>query len=127
MTPRFETKMISRQPDTHAPDGAEVRLLLALAGGSMAHFQLEPGRCSRAVAHHTVEEIWYFLSGSGQMWRKSGEIEETVAVHAGVSVTIPLGTRFQFRSDGTVPLSAVAITMPPWPGDAEAYYVAGPW
>jgi mannose-6-phosphate isomerase-like protein (cupin superfamily) len=44
-----------------------------------------------------------------------------------VCVTIPLGTHFQFRSLGNEPLAAVAVTMPPWPGDGEAYEVAGPW
>jgi len=29
----------------------------------MAHFKLGPGRVSRAVAHHSVEEIWYILRG----------------------------------------------------------------
>lgn len=61
------------------------------------------------------------------MWRKLGDQEQTVAVFAGVSITIPAGTRFQFRSDGDEPLEAVAMTMPPWPGANEALAVAGPW
>jgi hypothetical protein len=48
-------------PDAVAPDGSAVRVLLRLAGGSMAHFQL------------------------------------------------------------------AAVTMPPWPGDDEAYQVSGAW
>jgi len=36
---------------------------------SMAQFQLRPGQTSTAVTHRTVEEIWYVLSGRGQMWR----------------------------------------------------------
>ncbi len=127
MNRAFETCTIAPQPDTFAPDGAEVRLLLSLRGGSMAHFQLGPGHISRAVAHHTVEEIWYFLAGQGRMWRKLGRLEEVVAVSKGVCISIPVGTHFQFRADGPLPLSAVAITMPPWPGEAEAYYVTGKW
>jgi mannose-6-phosphate isomerase-like protein (cupin superfamily) len=42
-------------------------------------------------------------------------------------LTIPTGTHFQFRCDGTAPLEAVAVTMPPWPGAGEADAVAGPW
>jgi mannose-6-phosphate isomerase-like protein (cupin superfamily) len=38
-----------------------------------------------------------------------------------------VGTAFQFRSTGRTPLSAVAITMPPWPGPDEAYEVEGQW
>jgi mannose-6-phosphate isomerase-like protein (cupin superfamily) len=93
----------------------------------MAHFALAPGQTSRAVAHRTVEEIWYFLGGRGEMWRQLGDTEETVTVEAGVCITIPIGTRFQFRSLGPEALAAVGVTMPPWPGDDEAYEVGGPW
>jgi mannose-6-phosphate isomerase-like protein (cupin superfamily) len=48
-------------------------------------------------------------------------------VAAGVSVSIPLGTHFQLRNDGAEPLAAVAVTMPPWPGDDEAYLVKSKW
>ncbi|MEW5939064.1 MAG: cupin domain-containing protein [Chloroflexota bacterium] len=123
----FNAKIVDDQPIVKAPDGSDVRVLLSLKGGSMAHFELAAGRVSRAVAHRTVEEIWYFLEGLGVMWRKQGDYEETVRVEPGVCITIPLGTRFQFRSLGPGPLRAVAITMPPWPGDQEAYFVEGIW
>ncbi len=106
-----------------APDGSEVRLLCRLAGGSMAHFTLPPGKVSKPVRHRTVEEVWFFTGGSGRMWRGG----ETVDVHAGVSLTIPVGTPFQFRTDGSEPLAAVAVTIPPWPGPDEAILVHGPW
>ena len=61
------------------------------------------------------------------MWRRLGEREETVEVTAGVSLSIPLGTHFQLRNDADEPLAAVAVTMPPWPGDDEAYLVEGKW
>ena len=111
-----------------APDGGEVRVLLALAGGSFAHFALDAGKTSIAVTHHTVEEIWYVVSGRGEMWRKQGEREEVVSLEPGVCLTIPLGTHFQFRSFGPGPLGAVAITMPPWPIDREeAHPIPGHW
>jgi mannose-6-phosphate isomerase-like protein (cupin superfamily) len=44
-----------------------------------------------------------------------------------VSLSIPAGTHFQFRASADEALSAVAITMPPWPGAGEAEFVAGPW
>jgi hypothetical protein len=31
------------------------------------------------------------------------------------------------RAIGPNSLAVVAVTMPPWPGDGEAYDVAGPW
>ena len=123
----FETRSISAEPDAIAPDGSEVRVLGSLPRGSMAAFRLAPQAASRAVAHRTVEEIWYFTAGYGRMWRKLGDREEITEVAPGVSITIPTGTQFQFRSDGNEPLEAVAVTMPPWPGADEAYAVTGTW
>jgi mannose-6-phosphate isomerase-like protein (cupin superfamily) len=124
---KFETKTLPANPDVTAPDGSDVRVLLGVQGGGMAHFELAPGQVSRAVQHRTVEEIWYFVSGSGELWRRQGEREETVAVVPGVCLTIPLGTCFQFRSFGPAPLAAVGVTLPPWPGAGEAAFVEGPW
>jgi mannose-6-phosphate isomerase-like protein (cupin superfamily) len=123
----FETKKIGAAPDAIAPDGSEVRLLGSLARGSMAAFRLMPGAVSRAVAHRTVEEIWYFTAGRGRMWRKLGDREEIVEAAPGVSISIPTGTHFQFRCEGDESLEAVAVTMPPWPGADEAFAVAGIW
>ena len=123
----FETMPLPGAPDVVAPDGSDVRLLPRLAGGSMAHFTLPLGVTSRAVTHRTVEEIWFVLGGRGEMWRASGEGEEVVALTPGVALTIPLGTRFQFRATGRESLTAVAVTMPPWPGEGEALVVDGPW
>ena len=94
------TKILGAAADVIAPDGCAVRLLAAGPRGSMAHFTLLPGQVSRAVAHRTVEELWYFLAGSGRMWRRLGEREETIAVAAGVSIAIPTGAQFQLRNDG---------------------------
>jgi len=123
----FGTTRISAAPDAIAPDGSEVRLLGSLSRGSMAGFRLAPGAVSRAVSHRTVEEIWYFAAGRGRIWRRRGEHEEITELAPGVSITIPIGTQFQFRCDGGEPLEAVAVTMPPWPGADEAYAVTGIW
>jgi mannose-6-phosphate isomerase-like protein (cupin superfamily) len=125
--PQFDTLHLPPDPSTKAPDGSDVRVLLGLKGGGMAHFELAAGRTSAAVMHRTVEEIWYIVSGAGEMWRSQGEREQVVALEPGVCLTIPLGTRFQFRASERGPLAAVAITMPPWPGADEAVIVSGPW
>lgn len=123
----FSTMRLPATPTTVAPDGSDVRVLLSLPAGSMAHFTLAPGQTSAAVTHRTVEEIWYVLSGRGEMWRRQGEREETVALEAGVCLTIPLGTLFQFRAAPDEGVTALGITLPPWPGEGEAVTVAGPW
>ena len=61
-----------------------MRILLQVRGGGLAHFELAPGHTSLAVRHRTVEEIWYFLSGTGEMWRASGDSGDVVAVSTGV-------------------------------------------
>lgn len=123
----FETKRLAAAPDAIAPDGSEVRVLCHVPRGSLALFTLPANTVSKAVAHRTVEEIWYVISGSGQMWRKLGDEEEIVELGPGVSLTIPTGTHFQFRCNGPQPFTAIGATMPPWPGDSEAYPVEGEW
>src|SRR5687767_15134803 len=95
---RFETKLLPEVPDATAPDGSDVRVLLALPGGGMAHFELAAGRVSIAVTHRTVEEIWYVVSGYGKMWRRNDGREEIVDLEPGLCLTLPLGTHFQFRA-----------------------------
>ncbi|MFZ1964384.1 MAG: hypothetical protein WAU78_13125, partial [Roseiarcus sp.] len=83
----FETKTLSDVADAVAPDGTAVRLLLTLPGGSFAHFELPAGVVSHAVAHRTVEEIWWVLSGRGRIWRRSGETESVVDAASGLAIT----------------------------------------
>ncbi len=124
---RFDTRHVAAASETTAPDGSAVRVLCWLAGGGMAMFTLPSDTVARAVAHRTVEEIWYIVSGHGRMWRRLGHDQETVELAPGVSISIPASVHFQFRCDGAEPLRAVAVTMPPWPGANEAYPVTGIW
>jgi len=126
-SPQWQTKCLPAQRTDVAPDGSDVRVLLGVAGGGIVHFELGPGETSVAVLHRTIEEIWYFLEGRGEMWRKKDEDEEIVEVGPGVCLTIPVGTSFQFRSFGFDALAAIGATMPPWPGAGEAVPTPGPW
>ena len=123
----WETKSISRQPDDRAPDGSEVYLGLQCSRGGLAVFVLPAGRTSRAVRHRTIEEVWFFIDGEGEMWRRGGESEELCHVGPGVFLTIPTGTAFQFRARAGAPLRFAIATMPPWPGGGEALPADGPW
>lgn len=123
----FETKRLPALPDIVAPDGSDVRVLLSTPRGGMAHFELAGGRASDAIRHRTVDEIWFVLSGRGEMWRSRNDREEVVALGPGICVTIPAGTHFQFRATDGESLQAVGVTMPPWPGPGEAQPVPGKW
>jgi mannose-6-phosphate isomerase-like protein (cupin superfamily) len=115
----------SREPDTIAPDGSEIRLLATLAHGatraSLCEVRLGPGAVSRPVSHRSVEEIWYVLEGRGHIWRcPPGARTEPVEVSPGDSLVIPTGWRFQFRAAPSGPLRFLCYTSPPWPGPDEA-------
>ncbi len=127
MAMRYQTRSAASAADAIAPDGSEVRILCGLDRGGMALFSLAPGAVARAVAHRTVAELWFVLSGRGRLWRRLAEQEDIVALSAGVSLSIPTGTHFQFRCDGGETLVIVGVTMPPWPGASEADVVAGIW
>ncbi len=118
---------LSTEADGLAPDGSQIRFLLPGERGALNHFTFPPGATSTAVAHKTIEELWYFLSGTGQLWRRRGEHEVMVDVGPGVCLNIPTGVHFQFRSTGDESLRFIVATMPPWPGDDEAHEVRGPW
>ncbi len=123
----FSSKSLSADPEGFAPDGSEVRLLAGLPGASMAEFRLPPGAVAAAVTHRTVSEIWFVLAGHGRIWRADTGQDEILALEPGQSLSIPLGTQFQFRNDGAEPLRILGVTMPPWPGPDEAMPVSGPW
>ena len=123
----FELKQLGKGVDGTAPDGTALRLLLNLAGGSLAHFELPAAAVSHAVAHRTIEEIWFVVSGQGSIWRSLESVERIDPIGPGTALTIPLGTAFQFRAAAAAPLAFVAIAMPPWPGMDEAIPVEGPW
>lgn len=114
-------------PDAIAPDGSEIYFKVGDASSaSLVEVVLPAGRVSRPVRHRTVEEIWYFLAGTGEVWLRSPDraTARTRAVGAGDVHVIPTGWDFQFRATGDGPLSFLCYTSPPWPGNHEAEPVA---
>lgn len=119
------------EPLAVAPDGSEVRPLARAPDdrGSLAEFRLGRGATSKAVRHHDLEEVWFFVEGSGEMWRDGGD---PLTVGPGAALTIPAGVAFQFRNTGERPLRIVGLTLPAWPLDRPEREVvdvdvAGPW
>ena len=124
----FEDNTVPDRFDVLAPDGSEIRLLHQLGAVSVVHCALPVGAVSIPVRHRTVEEVWCFLAGRGQVWRRQGEREQVLDVAPGMSLTIPLGTDFQFRNTGDIRLEFLIATTPPWPGEDEAVVLeAGRW
>jgi mannose-6-phosphate isomerase-like protein (cupin superfamily) len=123
----FLTRALSDQPDEIAPDLSEVRVLVRDSTATMAHFTLPPHTIAVAVKHRTVSEYWYVIGGTGRIWREDADGSEITDLTAGVSLSLPLGTAFQFRNDGDDPLTIVGFDSPPWPGNDEAFVVEGAW
>ena len=123
----MQTRPLPETPDARSPAGAEIRHLMEGATGNMIHSTVPPGQVNRATVHATVNEFWHVLFGRGEIWRRDGSDEEVTVLTQGVSIDIPVGTAFQYRCIGAEALQFLCITMPPWPGDAEATHIEGPW
>ncbi len=118
----LEPVWLAQRERVRAADGSEIRELLRTAGASLAHCTLPAGVVSFAVRHKSVEELWYVLSGSAELWRKTGAEEELLEAGPGCSLCIATGAAFQFRTTGDEPFVFLIATFPAWPGDVE-----GPW
>jgi len=123
----MHTMKLPENPDYLAPDGSEIRLLVATPRGSMAHCRLPPNAVTKPVWHRSIEEIWYCLSGRGELWRKYSSTALVAPLEPGTSVLIGFQERFQFRAFNE-PLDLILATIPGWPGSDEAVQIEeGKW
>ena len=122
----------SEEPDVHAPDGSEIRLLTdgrhGASKSSVVEVTLAAGQVSRPVYHRTVEETWYILEGQGWVWRCPPDADAASVppqeVSPGDALVIPTGWRFQFAAGPEGQLRFLCHTTPPWPGEDEAVAAA---
>ncbi|GAC1472875.1 MAG: hypothetical protein PVSMB3_06740 [Candidatus Dormibacteraceae bacterium] len=120
-----------REPDDIAPDGSKIYFIVDKKRGSkrasLCEVRLERGAKSKPIRHRTVEEIWYFTSGEGWVWRSPPDMESSPAhtfhVGPGDAVVIPVGWSFQFKASEEAELRFLCYTSPPWPGADEAVTV----
>jgi mannose-6-phosphate isomerase-like protein (cupin superfamily) len=124
---KFETNCLPDNYDYLSPDNSEIRLLPKIKGGSLCHCTLPSGDTSQAVKHRSVEEIWFFIEGEGEVWRELNTQNEITNVKPGIAITISIGTHFQFKNTSDKPLKFIIVTMPPWPGAEEAVRVQDYW
>jgi mannose-6-phosphate isomerase-like protein (cupin superfamily) len=122
------TRTVGTAERGRSPLGAHIRYLIDGPHGNTIHSTVPPGMVGRACRFRTIDEYWFVLSGEGEIWRKPVDGRESVTrLVPGVSFDIPLGTAFQYRCTGEVPLVCIVTALPPWPGDDEAVIVDGPW
>ena len=123
----MKTTLLPEEPDAKSPAGADIRFLMDGRTGNMIHSTVPRHQTNRATVHATVSEFWFVLEGRGEIWRDDGVDTGVTALSPGTSIDIPVGTSFQYRNVSDQELKFICITMPPWPGDAEAKYVEGIW
>lgn len=123
----MRTQTIPKEFQHISPAGAEVRVLMGNEFAGIAHCTLRKGKVSKVVKHKTVSEFWYILAGEGKIWRHAQGEAIITELSQGITIDIPLGTEFQYRSDSE-DLVFICFTTPPWPGHDEVAYVeTGAW
>lgn len=123
----MKTTLLPLYPDAKSPAGAAIRYLVGGKTGNMIHSTVPPFQVNKATVHATVSEFWYVLEGHGEIWRDDGVESCIVDLVPGTAIDIPVGTSFQYRNVSDKDLKFICISMPPWPGDAEARYVKCVW
>jgi mannose-6-phosphate isomerase-like protein (cupin superfamily) len=116
---------IAAKPNYAAPDGSLIYLLGDEASGGLAECILPPESTTVPVHHRTVEELWYVISGEGEISRREDTLPpELTKLAAGTCIDIGKGITFQFRNIAVkLPLRMLLLTMPRWPGPDEAVAV----
>jgi mannose-6-phosphate isomerase-like protein (cupin superfamily) len=123
-----KTTTVETAKHGRSPLGAHIRFLMDGPHGNMIQSTVPPGMVGRACRFRTIDEYWYVLSGEGEIWRRAPDGRESITqLIPGVCIDIPLGTAFQYRCTGDVPLVFTCTALPPWPGDDEAVIMDGPW
>lgn len=100
-------------PEFTTKDTSTIRELMAPANSlicrqSLAEAALPPGASTLAHRHPETEEIYYILSGSGEM-----AIEDEIqSVQPGDSIGILPGQRHQIRNNGATTLVFLCCCVP---------------
>lgn len=119
----MDIRNIDRVPAFTTKDGSEIRELLAhrnssIAQQSLAEARLAPGQSTTPHYHAQTEEIYYILSGSGQM--QIGH--ETRPVGPGDAIAIPPGQVHQITNTGDGRLTFLCCCAPAY-DDCDTYLI----
>ena len=113
---------------TEVPQTPPIDPIGSLQQGGLANWRLEAGTCSMAVRHQAVSQLWYVISGHGELWRANGDGDQSVTLlWPGVGFDIPAGTDFQVRASGQEALRVVLLSMPRHTQAAGPEHTTGPW
>jgi mannose-6-phosphate isomerase-like protein (cupin superfamily) len=117
VTRPWRTKDLAGRPNYTSPAGvAEIRLLPSFPTGELAHARIvsrQPSRSARLVG---VGELFYVLSGEGELWRRTGGLSDVSQLVPRRCVSLPPGIDYQYRVSGGT-LDFIVLTAPRWKPD----------
>lgn len=127
-TRESEVKTVQAASPFLSDDGSVIRALPGVGQVESVHCTLPKGGVIQASRHKTVSQIWYVLSGTGELWLEPPSHKGQVTpLAAGTAVTVPLGYSFQFRNTGSADLEIFIVNTTPWSGAGELIPVANHW
>ena len=124
----MQTKCLPEAYDCLAPDGSQIRILAATEN---REFRALHAPCGRGVPGRGASlgrrdlvlhpGTWTGLAQTGRSGAGRRRLTGNQSEHSRREPA------FQFRSLADEPLEFLLTTMPPWPGDDEAYRVEDYW
>ena len=114
----MDIQNLNRVSSFTTKDGSEIRELLAhrnssIRNQSLAEARLPPSASTTPHYHPRAEEIYYILSGRGQMCIH----EETAEVGPGDAIAIPPGLIHQITNTGSTVLTFLCCCAPGYEHD----------
>lgn len=114
----MDVRNIDAVPAFVTKDGSQIRELLAhrnscIVKQSLAEARLEPNQRTTPHFHRQTEEIYYILTGQGQM--RIGDEEH--AVGPGDAIAIPPGQVHTIRNSGSQRLTFLCCCAPAYEHD----------
>jgi mannose-6-phosphate isomerase-like protein (cupin superfamily) len=97
-------------------EASEIRLFPSFEQGEIVHARALADRPSLAATLTGVGELFYVLEGEGELWRRTGQVEDVTKLFAGRCVSIPPGLDYQYRALGES-MEFLVTTMPRWTED----------
>jgi mannose-6-phosphate isomerase-like protein (cupin superfamily) len=116
------------RPDETAEDGGtRIRHILKSPAGDLTHAVFRAGGVSGTHHLPELDEAYFVLGGSGEIWRASDERDAVTALHPGRWVAMPAGTKFQYRSNLGTSLIFLVVVLPSWSLDKFHIVDGGRW
>jgi mannose-6-phosphate isomerase-like protein (cupin superfamily) len=113
----WETAEVPLEPSYTSPSGkTEIRMLPNLPSGEITHATIGARETSNPAYLDSLQEFFFVLTGSGELWRSAGSAAELVELRPNRCVSIPPTVNFQYRSNEN-PITFLVVVAPRWSAD----------